>query len=55
MIYIDPVEVSGDNYKLLLKNDAVKVLEMTLKAGTSDIEHSHHIFHHRWQGEGPYS
>jgi len=42
MIYIDPVEVSGDNYKLLLENDAVKVLEMTQKAGTSDIEHSHH-------------
>ena len=42
MTYIDPVEVSGDNYKLLMENDAVKVLEMTLKAGTSDIEHSHH-------------
>jgi len=25
-----------------MENDAVKVLEMTLKAGTSDIEHSHH-------------
>ena len=37
MTYIDPVEVSGDNYKLLLENDAVKVVKMTLKAGASDI------------------
>ncbi len=42
MTYIDPVEVSRGNYKLLMENDAVKVLEMNLKAGTSDIEHSHH-------------
>ena len=42
MTYIDPVEVSGGNYKLLMENDAVKVLEMNLKAGTSDIEYSHH-------------
>ena len=42
MTYIDPVEVSGANYKVLLENDAVKVLEMNLKAGTSDVMHSHH-------------
>ena len=34
--------MSGDNYKLLMENDAVKVLGMNLKVGTSDIEHSHH-------------
>jgi hypothetical protein len=42
MTYIDPVEVSGPNYKLLMENDAVKVLEMNRKAGISDIEHSRH-------------
>jgi quercetin dioxygenase-like cupin family protein len=41
MAYIDPVEVSPDNYKVLLENDQVCVLEMTLKAGESDVMHSH--------------
>jgi hypothetical protein len=38
MTYIDLVKVSRDNYKILMENDAVKVLEMNLKAGTSDVE-----------------
>lgn len=41
MTYIDPVEASPDNYKLLFENDAHRVLEMSLKAGKSDNEHSH--------------
>ncbi len=41
MSYIDPVEVSPDNYKVLLENDDVRALEMTLPAGTSDDQHSH--------------
>ena len=41
MAYIDPTQSSPDNYKVLLENDKVRLLEMTLKAGTSDIEHSH--------------
>ena len=41
MAYIDPVEASPDNYKLLFENEHVKVLEMVVKAGTSDNEHSH--------------
>ena len=41
MAYIDPVEVSADNYKVLLENDEVRVLEMSLHAGQSDVEHSH--------------
>ena len=41
MAYIDPVEVSPDNYKVLLENDQVRVLEMTLKAGESDVMRSH--------------
>ena len=41
MEYLDPVEVSPENYKLLLDNDHVRVLQMTLKAGESDVTHSH--------------
>lgn len=41
MTYIDPVEVSGANYKVLMENDVVRVLDMDLKAGTSDVMHSH--------------
>ena len=41
MAYIDPVEVSSDNYKVLLENENVRVLEMSLHAGQSDVEHSH--------------
>ena len=38
---IDPVEVSPDNYKVLLENEHVRVLEMQLGAGKSDNKHSH--------------
>ena len=41
MAYIDPIEASQANYKVLLENDHVRVLEMTLKAGESDQVHSH--------------
>ena len=41
MDYIDPVKVSPDNYKVLLENDQVRVLEMSLKAGEKDNQHSH--------------
>ena len=41
MAYIDPVEVSSKNYKVLFENDHVRVLQMDLKAGESDVTHSH--------------
>lgn len=41
MPYIDPIEASPGNYKLLEENDEVRVIEMIVKAGESDIEHSH--------------
>lgn len=41
MDYIDPVEVSPENYKVLLENDSVRVLEMVLPAGKKDETHSH--------------
>jgi quercetin dioxygenase-like cupin family protein len=41
MGYIDPVEASPRNYRLLFENDRVRVLEMTLKAGEIDESHSH--------------
>jgi len=41
MTYIDPVQVSPSNYKLLFEDDTHRVLEMTLKAGERDNEHSH--------------
>ena len=42
MAYIDPCEVSPDNYTLRHETDGVKVIEMWLPAGEKDIEHSHH-------------
>ena len=41
MEYIDPVKVSPNNYKSLMENEQVRVLEMTLKPGESDVTHSH--------------
>ena len=41
MAYIDPTEVSPNNYKTLWEEGNRRVVEMTLKAGESDIEHSH--------------
>ena len=41
MAYIDPVSASPNNYKLLLEEGNRRVIEMTLKAGESDIQHSH--------------
>ncbi len=41
MTYIDPVKVSSKQYKVLLENDDVRVLEMSLKAGDKDTQHSH--------------
>ena len=39
--YVDAVEASPDNYKLLLENEHVRIILMTLKAGESDQQHSH--------------
>jgi mannose-6-phosphate isomerase-like protein (cupin superfamily) len=41
MTYIDPIQASPGNYRLLLQNEHVRVLEMTLPAGESDTNHSH--------------
>lgn len=41
MTYIDPVESSPDNYKVLLENEHVRILEMIVPAGESDNKHSH--------------
>ena len=41
MAYIAPVEVSPDVCKVLFENDSVRVLEMTLALGQTDVEHSH--------------
>lgn len=41
MTYIDPVQASPKNYKSLLENDHVRVLEMSLRAGEMDEVHSH--------------
>ncbi len=41
MEYIDPVEVSPENYKLLFENEHVRVVEMSLRAGEIDETHSH--------------
>lgn len=41
MTYIDPVSVSPDHYKILLENEWVRVLEMSLKPGEIDEVHSH--------------
>ena len=41
MTYIDPVGVSPENYKVLLENDRVRVVEMTLRPGEIDETHSH--------------
>jgi mannose-6-phosphate isomerase-like protein (cupin superfamily) len=41
MEYKDPTKVSPDNYRLLLEDGDYRMVEMSLPAGTSDIEHSH--------------
>lgn len=41
MAYIDPVQVSPSNYRTLLENERVRVLEMDLGAGQKDVTHSH--------------
>lgn len=41
LTYIDPIESSPNNYRVLLENEHVRVLRMTLKAGESDEQHSH--------------
>jgi hypothetical protein len=41
MPYIDPTKTSPQNYSLLFENDSVRVLEMSLRAGEKDHEHSH--------------
>ncbi len=41
MAYIDPVQVSPNNYKVLLENEHVRVLEMNLRVAEKDEVHSH--------------
>jgi quercetin dioxygenase-like cupin family protein len=41
MADLDPTVVLPDNYNLLGENDQFRVVEMIVKAGESDIEHSH--------------
>jgi len=41
MEYKDPTNVSPNNYRLLLEDGDYRLVEMSLPAGTSDIEHSH--------------
>ena len=41
MAYIDPVKASPNNYRLLFEDDVHRVLEMSLKAGEKDNQHSH--------------
>ncbi len=39
--YIDPVEAASENYKLLSREGNVRVIEMNLKPGEIDNQHSH--------------
>ena len=41
MTYIDPVESSPNNYKVLEENEHVRMLEMIVPPGESDNLHSH--------------
>jgi quercetin dioxygenase-like cupin family protein len=41
MSEIDALKASPDNFKLLLENDKVRVLEYTLKPGSKDQIHTH--------------
>ena len=41
MAYIDPIQASPRHYKTLFENDRVRVLEMSLRAGEKDEQHSH--------------
>jgi hypothetical protein len=41
MPYIDPIESSPDHYTILLENEHVRMLEMIVPPGESDIRHSH--------------
>ena len=41
MEYIDPTVAAADNYKLVLDNDHVRLIEMTLPVGQIDNQHSH--------------
>ena len=40
--YIDATVAASANYKLLSEENNVRVIEMTLKPGEKDIEHSHY-------------
>ena len=39
--YIDPTVASPEQYTLLSEEDGVRVIKMSLKAGETDLEHSH--------------
>ena len=41
MSYIDPTEVAPDNYRVVWEDGSRRVVEMRLKAGEIDNQHSH--------------
>lgn len=41
MRYVDPVQVSPGEYRTVLEDGGVRVLEMVIPPGVSDVEHSH--------------
>ncbi len=41
MTYIDPTEVSANEYKLLWEEGDYRLVDMKLPAGVKDTEHSH--------------
>ena len=59
MAYIDPINVCPNNYRVLLENDQVRVLEMNLKAVSEGWECStsfrDRLFHQGQQAQDPRS
>ncbi len=53
----DPVKVAPQDYKVLLENDHVRVLEITVKAGAKEAMHSHpaYVLYFMSDGKGKYS
>ena len=41
MTYIDPVEVSPNEYRTVLEQNGIRLVEMVIPPGASDTEHSH--------------
>ncbi len=41
MVYVDPTEVAPENYKTVWQEGPRRVVEMRLKSGEIDTQHSH--------------